>query len=187
MNTTVAVLLVVLIVAFASVALVGYFRWQRSKGLHSRFGPEYQRAVTQFGDKRRAESELERRAKRVERFHIHDIPVEETRRFADAWPAEQARFVDEPEEAVAQAHQMVNELMRARGYPVSTEFEENAADLSVDHPRVVEHYRTACVIASRREDGHANTEDLRAAMVHYRELFEELLGRRVKESEEVRR
>ena len=185
MNTTVIILLAVLIVAVA-VALIFYYRWQRTERLHSRFGPEYERTVTQFGNRQKAESELADRAKRVEGFHIHAIPAEERRRFADAWRAEQARFVDEPEQAVARAHELVNELMRARGYPVSSEFQQNAADLSVDHPRVVEHYRTACLIASRRESGDAKTEDLRAAMVHYRELFEELLGRSVKESEEVR-
>ena len=186
MNTTVVILLAVLIVAIAA-ALVFYYRWQRTKRLQSRFGPEYERAVTQFGDTHKAESELVDRAKRVERFHIHAIPAEERRRFTDAWRAEQARFVDEPERAVAQADRLVNELMRVQGYPVSSEFQQNAADLSVDHPRVVEHYRTACIIAGRRENGQANTEDLRAAMVNYRELFEELLGRSVKESEEVRR
>jgi hypothetical protein len=186
MNTTVVILLAVLIVAIA-VALIFYYRWQRTERLHRRFGPEYDRTVNQLGDRQKAESELVDRAKRVERFHIHDIPAEERRRFADGWRAEQARFVDQPKQAVTQAHRLVDELMRARGYPVSNEFQQNAADLSVDHPRVVEHYRTACTIASRRESGQANTEDLRAAMVQYRELFEELLGRSVKESEEVKR
>jgi len=186
MNTTVVILLAVLTVAIA-VALIFYYRWQLSERLHSRFGPEYDRTVNQLGDRQKAESELVDRAKRVERFHIHAIPAEERRRFAGAWQAAQARFVDQPEQAVTQAHRLIEELMRARGYPVSTEFQQNAADLSVDHPRVVEHYRTACTIASRRESGQANTEDLRAAMVHCRELFEELLGRPVEESEEVRR
>jgi len=186
MNTTVVILLVVLIVVVAA-AIFYYYRRQRSEGLHSRFGPEYDRTITQYGNKQKAEAELERRAKRVQRFHIHEIPEDERRRFAEAWQAEQARFVDAPEQAVVQAHQLVSELMRARGYPVSAEFEQNADDLSVDHPHVVEHYRTACAIANRRENGSSNTEDLRAAMVHYRELFEDLLGRSVTESEEVRR
>jgi hypothetical protein len=186
MNMTVVILVAAAVVAIA-VALAFYYRRKRTEQLHNRFGPEYERAVTQLGDRQKAESELEGRAKRVKQFHIHAISAEERRRFADAWRADQARFVDEPEQAVAEAHGLVSELMRARGYPVSTEFQQNAADLSVDHPRVVEHYRTASIIASRRESGQANTEDLRAAMVHYRELFEELLGRTVKESEEVRR
>jgi len=186
MNTTVVILLAAAAAAIA-VALAFYYRRKRTEQLHNRFGPEYERAVTQLGDRQKAESELEGRTKRVKQFHIHAISAEERRRFADAWRADQARFVDEPEQAVAEAHGLVSALMRARGYPVSTEFQQNAADLSVDHPGVVEHYRTACIIASRRESGQANTEDLRTAMVHYRELFEELLGRTVTESEEVRR
>ncbi len=186
MSTTVVILVAAAVVAIA-LALAFYYRRKRTEQLHNRFGPEYERAVTQLGDRQEAESELEGRAKRVKQFHIHAISAEERRRFADASRADQARFVDEPEQAVAEAHGLVSELMRARGYPVSTEFQQNAADLSVDHPRVVEHYRTACIIGSRRESGQANTEDLRAAMVHDRELFEELLGRTVQESEEVRR
>ena len=186
MNMTVVILLAAAVVAIA-IVLAFYYRRKRTEHLHNRFGPEYERTVSQLGDRQEAESELEDRAKRVKQFHIHAISAEERRQFADAWRADQARFVDEPEQAVAEAHELVSELMRARGYPVSTEFQQNAADLSVDHPHVVEHYRTACIIASCRESGQANTEDLRAAMVHYRELFEELLGRTVKESEEVRR
>ena len=185
-TTTVAIVLVVFIVA-VSAGLLYYYRRRRTQSLHSRFGPEYDRALTQYGSQHEAEAELERRAKRVSRFHIHGIPADERRRFAEAWQALQARFVDAPEQAVAEAHRLVTELMRVRGYPASAEFEQNADDLSVDHPHVVDHYRTACVIASRRENGQANTEDLRAAMVHYRELFEELLGRSVTEAEEVRR
>jgi hypothetical protein len=186
MSTTATILLTVVIAAVA-VALVWFFKKQRSTRLHGHFGPEYDRTVKQLGDRQKAESELERRAKRVETFHIHGIPAEERTQFAEKWRVEQSRFVDQPEQAVAEAHRLVNEVMRARGYPVSAQFEQNAADLSVDHPSVVEHYRVACKIASRRENGEANTEDLRAAMVHYRDLFEELLGSRVNEREEVRR
>jgi len=178
--------LVVAILAIAAAAFL-YYQKHRSERLHSSFGPEYDRAITDFGDRRKAESELERRAKRVEQFRIHPLAPEERERFAEAWRMDQARFVDEPREAVTQAHKLVDEVMRTRGYPVSSEFEANAADLSVRHPRVVEHYREACVIAGRQERGEANTEDLRTAMVHYRSLFEELLGARLTESEEVRR
>lgn len=184
--STVAIVVLGVVVAAVVVALAWYFRRQRSERLYGRFGPEYERAVTQFGDRRKAESELERRAKRVERFHLRGISVEDKTRFADAWRAEQSRFVDEPVKAVDEAHSLINELMRMRGYPVSDEFEQNAADLSVDHARVVDHYRTACALASRRENGQANTEDLRTAMVHYRALFEELLETQVTEHEEVK-
>jgi len=185
MNTAVEILLVVLILLIAG-AMLYYYRRQRSETLHSRFGPEYDRTVVQYGNKKAAEAELERRAKRVRKFPVHAIPENEKQRFAEAWHAAQTRFVDEPKQAVTQAHTLVTDLMRARGYPVSEEFEQNADDLSVDHPHVVGHYRKACVIAARRENGSANTEDLRAAMVHYRELFEELLGRSTKKSEEVK-
>jgi len=95
--------------------------------------------------------------------------------------------VDDPQQAVRDAHALVNDAMRAIGYPLKSEFEDNAADLSVDHPRVVENYLVACKIAERQETGEADTEDLRKAMVHYRALFEELLGTRVSQPEEIRR
>ena len=180
MNTA---LLIVLIVAIAGIAIAAlwYFQKRRSQHLQTRFGREYDHAVEQFGDQRKAETELERREKRVERFAIHGLPREQRDRFAEAWRAGQARFVDEPQQAVIEAHRLVDELMKACGYPVSAEFESNAADLSVRHASVVEHYRIACDIASRQERGQANTEDLRTAMVHYRALFEELLGASVQE------
>src|SRR5262249_6404256 len=126
------------------------------------------------------------RQKRVEKYPIRDLAKEERERFASAWRADQARFVDEPQEAVREAHRLVNEVMQARGYPVSAEFERNAADLSVDHSRVVQHYIVACDIALRQDKGEANTEDLRKAMTNYRALFEDLLGARVGRAEEVR-
>jgi hypothetical protein len=182
----IAIIVLVAVVAIAIVAAVWYVERRRSRRLRGHFGPEYERTLRQFGDRRSAESELERRARRIEKYHIHGISLEDKRRFADAWRIEQGRFVDEPEQAVMRAHDLVGELMRARGYPVSAEFEENAADLSVGHPVVVEHYRQACVIATRREHGQANTEDLRSAMLHYRELFEELLQMPVIEGQEQR-
>jgi hypothetical protein len=169
------------------VALLWYIQKRRSERLHAKFGPEYGRAVAEYGDQKKAESELERRQKRIEKFEIRVISPEQRDHFADAWRSDQARFVDEPQQAVAQAHQLVNEVMKVRGYPVSAEFKQNAADLSVDHPQVVEHYRAACEIATRQESGKASTEELRQAMVNYRALFEELLGIPVSQPEEVRR
>src|SRR5262245_25656219 len=177
MSTPAVVVLVIAIIALAATAFV-YLERRRSQRLRERFGPEYERTVTEIGDRRRAESELERRAQRVERFHIHAIPREQRDRFAQRWRAAQTRFVDEPDHAVDQAHGLVNEVMRARGYPVSAEFERNAEDLSANYPHVVEHYRLACQIGDRRANNRATTEDLRNAMTHYRELFEELLGSR---------
>jgi hypothetical protein len=180
--------LIALIVAAAAIALAAFLFYQkrRSERLHGKFGPEYDHAVHEFGDRRKAESELERRAERVERFHIRPVSAEQKDRFEQDWRRVQTQFVDQPEQAVSDAHRLVNEVMHARGYPVSSEFEQNAADLSVEHPRVVEHYRAACAIAGSREAGRANTEDLRKAMVHYRALFDDLLGTPI-HHEEVKR
>ncbi len=147
---------------------------RRSAYLRERFGPEYERAVQQIGDRRRAETELERREKRVEQLQIRPLPLSEAQRFADAWRKVQARFVDDPSGAVADADRLVAEVMQARGYPVG-EFEQRAADISVGHSDVVEHYRAAHRIALANERGQATTEDLRQAMVHYRALFGHLL------------
>ena len=185
MSTTTFIILVIAILAIAGTAFL-YFQKRRTEHLHGRFGPEYDRAIDEFGDRQKAESELERRARRVSRFRIRDLSPEQREQFAAAWRADQARFVDEPQLALQQAHDLVTEVMRARGYPVSAEFEQNAADLSVEHPRVVEHYRVACDIAARRDRGEVATEDLRKAMVHYRSLFEDLLGVRVSPTEEVK-
>ena len=185
--STAAIILIVAAIAAVAVALLWYVQKRRSERLHTQFGPEYQRALTEYGDRRKAESELERRQKRIEKYEIRVLTRDERNQFAESWKSVQARFVDEPQQAVTWAHKLVNDVMKTRGYPVSAEFEENAADLSVEHPRVVENYRLACDIAKRQEAGQANTEDLRQAMVSYRLLFEDLLGVPVNQPEEVRR
>jgi FtsZ-interacting cell division protein ZipA len=186
MQTATIIILAVAVVVIAGAAF-WFYQKRRTQHLTGRFGPEYDRAVTELGSRQKAESELERRAKRVDHFVIHELSPEDREQFANAWKADQARFVDEPEPAVRRAHELVTEVMRARGYPVSAEFEQNAEDLSVDHPHVVEHYRIACDIAARKQRGEGNTEDLRKAMVHYRALFDELLGVPVTPIEEVKR
>jgi len=185
MNTATVIVLAVVLVAI--IGAVWYIERRRSQRLQGQFGPEYIRAINEFGNRRTAESELERRRKRVHHYPIRELSAEERDGFAEAWRADQSRFVDEPAEAVREAHDLVNQVMKTRGYPVSAEFEHNAEDLSVEYPRVVEHYRVACNVAERQEEGRADTEDLRKAMVHYRALFEELLGARVTHTEEVRR
>ncbi len=134
---------------------------------------------------RRAEGVLEMRATRREKFTLRPLPEESRLDFADRWRAVQAQFVDEPSGSVSQADALVNELMAARGYPMS-DFEQRAADISVDHPIVVENYRAAHAIALRHDSGPDTTEDLRKAMVHYRTLFEELLGQLAERKEERR-
>jgi hypothetical protein len=180
----------VIVLALALVAIAGafwYLQRRRTQRLQGQFGPEYNRAINEFGDRRTAETELERRQERVHHYPIRELPSEERDRFAAAWRADQARFVDEPASAVLEAHVLVNQVMKARGYPVSAEFERNAEDLSVEYSSLVEHYRVACDVAARQQQGRADTEDLRKAMVHYRALFEELLGARVAHTEEIRR
>lgn len=175
-----AVILIVVVIAAVAI-LAWYYLQRRSHMLRSRFGPEYQRAVEEHGSRFKAETELEKRARRVERFHIRSLPPSDRERFIEDWRADQAHFVDEPHAAVLEADRLVTELMRARGYPIS-DFDRRAEDLSVDHPSVVQNYRSACEIAQKAKRNTADTEDLRKAMVYYRALFDDLL-----ETHEVRR
>jgi len=169
------------------VALWFYTQKQRTEKLRSRFGPEYNKAVGEHRNRLQAEAELEKRAKRVAKFDIHPLQADECLRFTEEWRREQALFVDDPQTAVAHADRLVRDVMQRRGYPVG-DFEQNAADLSVDHPRVVENYRVAHDIALRQGRGPGVTEDLRKAMVSYRALFDDLLETtQQRRPEEVRR
>ena len=170
------VFLVGVVIAVVAVAIVAWVVVQktRTKKLRGRFGAEYERTVEQTGDRRKAEDELEARRKRVEKFTIRPLSAEERMRFGKEWAVTQTRFLDDPKCAVVDANRLVTELMQARGYPVG-DFEQRAADISVDHPLVVSNYRLAREVAARSEQGKATTEDLRKAVVSYRELFEELL------------
>jgi hypothetical protein len=179
------VLIVVAILAIAA-AIWMYLQKKRTQDLRTKFGPEYDRAVATHKDRSHAESDLETRAKRVARFNIRPLTESERARYAEEWRAEQSLFVDDPRAAVKHADALVQDVMKHRGYPVS-DFDQNATDLSVDHPRVVEHYRTAHDIALLDARGQSSTEDLRNAMVSYRALFEDLLEQHVTRPEEVRR
>jgi hypothetical protein len=169
-------ILVVLVVVLALLAVGAVFFMQQRKRTHLRdtFGPEYERAVRETGDRRSAEKELERREERVRQLEIRPLSAEQRARFTHAWRNVQARFVDAPSESITEADRLVTEVMEARGYPMG-DFDQRAADISVDHPRVVENYRAARDISLRNRRGEASTEDLRQAMVHYRSLFEDLL------------
>ncbi len=164
------------VAAIALLAVAAWFLYQRkqSQGLQQRFGPEYSRTVDDLGSRTKAESELKAREDRVQHLNIVALAPAEAARFAQVWNDLQGRFVDNPKGVVVQADQLVRELMQKRGYPVG-DFEHRAADISVDHPGVVEHYRAAQAIALRDERGEADTEELRTAVVHYRSLFDELL------------
>jgi len=180
MDGTTTIILGILVIAVLAVVVWTFLRKQRSQQLRNQFGPEYQEAVRKHGDPARAEAELEGRRKRLAKVDIHPIPAPEQERFARQWTATQAKFVDDPPAAVRAAEQLVVQLMQAMGYPMG-DFEQRAADISVDHPQVVEHYRVARGIAKANERGEAGTEDLREAMVRYRHLFEDLLQTGVKQ------
>ncbi|MFN2421176.1 MAG: hypothetical protein ABR527_07320 [Gemmatimonadota bacterium] len=172
------IILIILVVAISVVlAALGWWAWrrQRSKKLKQRFGPEYEHVVAEKGDRRAAESELAARRKRFEKLDIRPLTPEERGRFAQRWQQTQARFVDSPTQATVEADMLVEEVMRARGYPVE-EIQQREADISNESPVAVQHYRAAWEIAQLNARGEAGTEDLRQAMVHYRALFEDLLA-----------
>jgi len=174
MNNAVIIVLAVALIAAIGAAVWMYMQKRRTDTLRSDFGPEYERTVHEHRDQREAERDLEQRRERVEQLHIQPLPAAERDRFAEQWHTVQAQFVDDPNGATGEADHLVGEVMQARGYPVG-DFEQRAADVSVNHPRVVEHYRAAHAIAIRNRRDSADTEDLRQAMVHYRALFEDLL------------
>jgi hypothetical protein len=168
----VAVLVVVLIIVIGLVSRE--MRRRQSARLQRRFGPEYARTVTQRGDRSKAEAELLAREKRVEKLKLMPLSPEDQARFSEAWRTLQTRFVDNPRGVVVDADRLVRDLMTKRGYPMG-DFEHRAADISVDHPKVVDAYRSARAIAARDERGEASTEELRKAVVYYRTLFDDLL------------
>ena len=149
-------------------------RRSTTAGLRRKFGPEYERAVQKHGSERKAEVKLANRQDRVEKLNVRYLGPVERERFSTQWESVQSRFVDSPRGAVAEADDLVSSLMKTRGYPVS-DFDQRADDISVDHPRVVENYRSAHHIALQVGTDGASTEDLRTAMIHYRSLFEELV------------
>lgn len=150
-------------------------RSRRTRGLQDRFGSEYDRTVDKAGGRRGAERELQEREKRHDELELQPLSADARSRYLQKWHATQGRFVDDPKGAVAEADQLVQQVMRDRGYPVKN-FDQQAADISVDHPDLVEKYRTAHGIAMASERGTASTEDLRHSVRHYRALFVELLG-----------
>ena len=148
----------------------------RSQQLRSKFGPEYDRTVQQAGNRKEAEAELANREKRVKRMHIEELPAGARTRYTEEWRTVQQRFVDEPKSALLNADQLVTNVMRDRGYPTQ-DFQQNVADLSPDHPHVIENYRAAHGIVERVQSNSASTEDMRQALVYYRSLFDDLLGK----------
>ncbi|WP_329259940.1 hypothetical protein OG417_23510 [Actinoallomurus sp. NBC_01490] len=174
--STVAVVVIVIVVLVV-LAVAGYFaRAQaRRRGLRQRFGPEYDRAVKDHRSTREAEQELLARQKRHDRLEIRPLAPEVRDRHLAEWRQVQERFVDAPETAVTEADRLIHQVMSERGYPTDGGYEQQVADLSVEHAATIDRYRQAHDISARAGTEQASTEDLRQAMVHYRALFTELL------------
>ena len=170
---------VIIAIIIAALIVIGIIlmivRKRQGDRLKEHFGPEYERQVREAGGSRsKAEAELLKREKRVDKLDIRPLKAPERDAFTADWQEVQAEFVDDPERSIAKADALVAEVMKARGYPVH-DFEQRAQDISVEHPGLVENYRSAHAIAERRAKGEANTDDLRAAFIGYRSLFDELL------------
>ena len=167
------------LIAIAVVAVLALVVWQalarrRTGRLQEQFGPEYERTLGNAESKRDAEADLQARGERRQRFEIRPLSQEARDRYQQSWDGVQAQFVDDPRGAVASADSLIQSVMSERGYPVE-DFEQRAADISVDHPQVVENYRHGHRLAQASADGSDSTEDLRQAMRHYRALFDDLV------------
>ena len=169
----IGIVALVVIIAVVVAVLVRERR-KKTEHLRARFGSEYERTVLERGSEGKAQAALAAREERVSNLKIHDLAPAERERFLNEWQLVQSRFVDHPRGSVIEADELVASLMHARGYPV-VDFEQRANDVSVNHPRVVENYRSAHAIAQRPSSTELTTEDLRTAMLHYRALFDELL------------
>jgi hypothetical protein len=172
--TQIAIIVAVIVVIVGAI-VVFYLQRRRTEKLRQHFGPEYDRAVVEGGDRRHGEARLEERTERVKKFHLRPLTLEDRARYTEQWDRVQAHFVDAPAGAVAEADQLLGDLMATCGYPMG-DFEQRAADISVEHPIVTQNYRAAHEIAVRQAKGQASTEDLRRAMIHYRALFEDLVS-----------
>jgi hypothetical protein len=174
-NTTVTVVIALIVGMVIGAVVIYAIQQGRTKRLKERFGPEYSRMVAETGNRSKAEAMLEHRQQRVKELRIRPLNGTERARFQEGWREIQARFVDDPGGALTEADRLLMEVMSAEGYPMQ-EFDQRAADISVDHPTVIENYREGHQIAVRHGQGRATTEELRKAMIHYRSLFEELVG-----------
>jgi len=175
-NTTYIIVIVVLVLLVVGGILgVVFSRRKHSEQLQNKFGSEYDHTVQTMGTEKKAQAELEGRQKHVDALEIHPLSVNERQRYTADWAAVQSRFVDRPGQAIVDADRLIIEVMQVRAYPVS-DFEQRAADISVNYPALVSNYRAARVIAVKNEQQKATTEELRQAMIYYRSLFEELLG-----------
>ena len=178
MSSTVLVLIIVVVVLGVAVATLAVMvsRRNRSARLQKHFGTEYERTISDTGDRKQGEAELRGRQQRRSELDIRELRPEERNRFQESWNSVQREFVDDPTRAMNDADKLVVELMRARGYPVE-DFDRRADDISVDHPDVVRHYREARSVRDDSAGGSVDTELQRRALTSYRSLIEALLGR----------
>jgi len=174
MSTGQVIVLVIVLLVIIVAALFAV-RAARRKKLQKTFGPEYDRVVADTGSRTDAEKELLERQKRHAELELRELSPESKARYSAAWEEAQIQFVDNPEQAVATADDLVTDLIAERGYPTG-DYDDQLANLSVDHARTLGHYRDAHEISRRSRNGEASTEDLRQALVHYRALFADLLG-----------
>jgi len=169
-----------IVIAALVLILIGIAAWsvgrrRRSARLKEQFGPEYDRTVGELGEQRAAEADLLAREKKHKKLDITSLTPEARQEHAATWQRVQAEFVDDPQDAVGRAERLVTRVMRERGYPID-DFDQRAADISVDHPDIVENYRSAHAIYQSQHNGDISTEHARQAFVHYRALFDRLLG-----------
>ena len=174
MSPAVIVVLVVVVVALAALGLVLLQRQRKSGQLKHQFGPEYDRAVSDRGNRRAAEQDLTHRQEHRQKLQLRSLDAVERQQYDSSWRQVQTRFVDDPSGALGDAHRLVQQVMGARGYPTD-DFDRQADVISVDHPQLVADYRAAVRLTKDSDRDGASTEDLREAMVHYRALFARLL------------
>ena len=175
-NTTQLVLVAVVFLIIGVLVALALTRVQCTKRLKERFGPEYDRAMSEIGYKRQAVDELDARLAHVNALQIRPLTAEEVNQYALDWQETQTEFVDEPLTALQKADRLIREVMKAKGYPVE-DFEQRAADISVDYPELVTDYRGLHLIAVKEKEDEISTEEMRQAMVHGRALFENLISK----------
>lgn len=173
-NPTVIVIGAVVILVIIALVGMALARQRRTQRLKEKFGPEYERTVKRLGDRREAETDLEERLAHVGTLNIRPLPAEEVNRYALDWKKIQTEFVDEPLLSLQKADRLLQEVMRARGYPVD-DFEQRVADISVNYPELVADYRGMHSIAIKESPENTSTEEIRKAMIHGRTLFENLI------------
>jgi len=174
MSPTVTIVLIIVVLVVIAAIIYGVQAGRRKK-LQNTFGPEYERAVADTGNRTEAEKELREREKRHAELELKPLSPEAQAKYSADWEEVQLKFVDDPADAVGTADELVTELITERGYP-TRDYEDRLADLSVEHANTLQHYRDAHEISERNRSGEASTEDLRQALVHYRALFGDLLG-----------